>query len=180
MAKEGSATRNNKIAQKVAERLTGRAEAGFVSTAMQWGIDKEPEARNLYFCEVGLPVVETGWVPHPDLADYSGASPDGLVGDDGLVEIKCPNTATHIGFLRNGKIPSKYLYQMQWQMECTDRKWCDFVSYDPRMPEHLSLFLKRVERDEEMIEAISEAVASFVMEVSQIILEIDGGCNEKS
>lgn len=172
MAKEGTATRNNKIAQKVAERLTGVCERGFVSGPMQWGIDHEDEARDAYFCERGMPIEEEGWVGHPELGDFSGASPDGLVGEDGLVEIKCPNTATHIALLRTKKVPNKYLYQMQWQMVCTGRNWCDFVSYDPRMPEHLSLFLVRVERDEKLIGDLTKAVVAAQSEVEQIISEL--------
>ena len=177
MAKKGTATRDNKIAQKVAERLTGVCEAGFTSSAMQWGIDHEDEARDQYFLASDNYIEDEGFVRHPDpsLYDWTGASPDGLVESDGLVEIKCPNTATHISYLRKKKVPSNYMYQMQWQMACTGRKWCDFVSYDPRMPERLQLLVIHVPRDDLMIAKLEIAVSAAIEEVQQIINEIDGG-----
>jgi len=177
MAKKGTATRDNKIAQKVAERLTGVCEAGFTSSAMQWGIDHEDEARDQYFLASDNYIEDEGFVRHPDpsLYDWTGASPDGLVESDGLVEIKCPNTATHISYLRTKKVPSNYMYQMQWQMACTGRKWCDFVSYDPRMPERLQLLVIHVPRDDLMIAKLEIAVSAAIEEVQQIINEIDGG-----
>lgn len=174
MAKKGTATRDNKIAEKVAERLTGVVQPGFVSGPMQWGIDNEDDARNAYFCTTDNVIEDEGFVIHADehLRDWSGASPDGLVEDDGLVEIKCPNTATHISYLRTRKIPNKYMYQMQWQMECTGRDWCDFVSYDPRMPEHLQLLIIRVNYDEKLALKLREAIEEAIDEVKQIIDEI--------
>ena len=107
------------------------------------------------------------------LLSQSGASPDGLVGDDGLVEIKCPNTATHIQTLLDQKIPRKYETQMLWQMECTGRKWCDFVSYDPRMPEDLKLFVKRFERDDERLDEIRGMVADFISELEDKLTALE-------
>ena len=169
--KKITATRSNLIARKVAERLTGVMEQGYTSAAMQHGIDHEDDARNLYFVSRELPIDEEGFIDHPSIP-YSGCSPDGMVSDDGLVEIKCPNTATHIEYLRTKKVPNKYLYQMQWQMACTGRKWCDFVSYDPRMPTRLQLLIIHVPRDDELIATLEDAVNKGVQEVEEIISEL--------
>jgi putative phage-type endonuclease len=169
--KKITATRSNLIARKVAERLTGVMEQGYTSAAMQHGIDHEDDARNLYFVSRELPIDEEGFIDHPSIP-YSGCSPDGMVSDDGLVEIKCPNTATHIEYLRTKKVPNKYLYQMQWQMACTGRKWCDFVSYDPRMPTRLQLLIIHVPRDDELIATLEDAVNKGVKEVEEIISEL--------
>jgi predicted phage-related endonuclease len=103
-------------------------------------------------------------VLHPSIGD-TGASPDGLVDADGLVEIKCPNTATHIETLKGQCAPAKYITQMQWQLACTGRKWCDFVSYDPRMPDSMRFFCVRVQRDDELIESLEKDVIAFLKEV---------------
>ena len=159
------AARVNYLAQLVAERLTGRVEDGFKSSAMQWGIDTEPQAIEAYEA-ITLSVVDpVGFVDHPHIG-MAGASPDGLVGDDGLVEIKCPNTATHIDALLGSAIPGKYLTQMQWQMACTGRQWCDYVSFDPRMPPHLQMRIKRVERDQGRIDELEKMVSDFLAEVA--------------
>lgn len=160
-----SASRNNLKAKLVIERLTGMQEDGFKSAAMQWGIDQEPNARSAYEAHTGEFVTEVGLFTHP-VIDGTHASPDGLVGDDGLVEIKCPNSATHIDTLKTSKFDRRYLLQMQWQMACTERQWCDFVSYDPRMPLHLQLFVQRVERDNKLIAEIEVAVTEFLAEVA--------------
>lgn len=160
------ASRTNYIAELVAERLTGEPAASFTSPAMQWGTEKEPDARAAYEFRTDATVNQVGFIDHP-MIDNSGASPDGLVGDDGLVEIKCPNTATHIDTLLSGKVPSKYVTQMQWQMECTGRAWCDFVSFDPRMPESMRVFISRVERDDASINDLKAAVIGFLIELDQ-------------
>jgi hypothetical protein len=120
---------------------------------------------------VGALVVEVGFVPHNAIA-MSGASPDGLVDDDGLVEIKCPNTSTHIDTILADAAPAKYVTQMQWQMACTGRKWCDFVSFDPRLPEQMQLFIKRVQRDEAMIGQLEWEVTSFLNEIESKITQL--------
>lgn len=164
-AKTGwGASRTNYLAQLVAERMTGTCEPGFSNAAMQWGTDKEPEARECYAFEAGVSVMEEGFVPHPTLA-WAGASPDGLVGIDGLVEIKCPNSATHIDTLLGAPIADKYVKQMQFQMACTGRKWCDFVSYDPRLGVDMQLHIRRVDRDPVLIGEIEAAVRLFLDEV---------------
>jgi putative phage-type endonuclease len=167
-----SASRKNYMSQLVCEILTGTKEEGFTSAAMQHGIDTEGLARQAYEIETFQAVVECGFYIAPDI-EQSGASPDGLVGDDGLIEIKCPNTATHIDTLLTGSIDSKYIYQMQWQMYCTGRKWCDFVSYDSRMPEHLKLFIKRVERDEKQLSEIKAEVEKFLSELNETVQKLE-------
>jgi putative phage-type endonuclease len=158
------ASRANYMAELIAERLTGTVANGYSNAAMQWGTDQEPEARRAYSFYADVDVQEIGFVPHP-LIDYTGCSPDGLVGEDGLVEIKCPSTATHIETLLDGTVPAKYVTQMQWQLACTVRDWCDFVSYDPRLPEDMRLFVRRVHRDDKMIEELRDAVIGFLVEV---------------
>lgn len=158
------ADRANYHAQLVAERLTGRPSDSFSNSAMQWGIDQEANARLAYSELTGESVVELGFVEHPSIA-MTGASPDGLVGFDGLVEIKCPNTATHIATLTGANIDRKYLLQMQWQMACTERQWCDFASYDPRMPEEMRLHVRRVERDDALLAEIEAELLPFLVDV---------------
>lgn len=165
------ASRANYAALLVAERLTGVPAETFSNAAMKWGTDTEPQARAAYEFYSGLPVVEVGFVPHPTLSQ-SGASPDGLVGNDGLVEIKCPNTATHIETLLEGVAQSKYNYQMQWQMACTNRQWCDWASYDPRMPEAMRLFTKRIMRDNALIGELETEVKKFLAEIEQTVTSL--------
>lgn len=160
-----SASRANYCAQLVVEVLTGEVAESFTNAAMQWGVDTEPKARNAYSARTGDLVDQTGFFVHPRIAQ-SGASPDGLIGDEGLVEVKCPNTATHIETLLDKSPANKYLLQMQWQMACTNRAWCDFVSYDPRMPERLRLFVLRVPRDDRLIAEVEREVISFLAEVN--------------
>lgn len=160
-----SASRANYMAQLVVERMTNKQAESYSNAAMEWGTEQEPLARAAYEAEVDVLVEEVGMIDHPTV-EMSGASPDGLVGDDGLVEIKCPTTTTHIDTLMGEQAPKKYYDQMQWQMACTGRKWCDFVSFDPRMPEGLQLFVKRVERDDEYIAMLESEVATFLQEVS--------------
>jgi putative phage-type endonuclease len=163
-----SASRANYAAQLVCERLTGQREECFVSQAMVWGTEQEAAARECYAFETGSDVVEVGFVPHPTI-EMSGASPDGLVGDVGLIEIKAPGTAKHIATLTGGSIDSKYMNQMQWQLACTGRAWCDFVSYDPRLPVEMQLATRRVHRDDEMIAEMEREVVAFLAEVSAMV-----------
>ena len=166
-----SASRANLRARLVAERLTGVPQDSFSSAAMQWGNEQEPFARAAYEIHSWNLVDQTGLVMHPSIP-YAGASPDGLIDDCGLVEIKCPNTATHIKYLLSGDSPKEYQPQMLWQMECTERKWCDFVSFDPRMPEHLQLFVVRFERDEERLDDLRKEAIAFLAEVDALILQL--------
>ncbi len=167
-----AAGRANYRAELVAQRLTGNIEQGFTNGAMQWGTDNEPFARSAYELKTGEMVEQVGFVKHPTIA-WSGASPDGLIGSDGLVEIKCPNTATHIGYLLAGVAPSKYLPQMAWQIACTGRKWCDFASYDPRMPEELRLFVVRYEPTPERLAELETAVKIFIAEIEETLRKLN-------
>ena len=164
-----SASRANLLARLAVERLTGTACESYTSGAMQHGIDTEPEARNAYAFYRSTEVEEVGLVPHPSIKG-SHASPDGLVGKDGLVEIKCPNSATHLDFLLTGEIPEKYVIQMLWQMACTGRKWCDYVSFDPRFPEEMRMRVKRIEADPERIKQLEKDVVIFLEELESKIL----------
>jgi putative phage-type endonuclease len=167
------ASRANYMAELIAERLTGESAERYTNAAMQWGTDKEPEARAAYEFRTDLAVTEIGFVMHPQIY-ASGASPDGLVAADGLVEIKCPNTATHIETLLGGSVPSKYVTQMQWQMACTGRQWCDFVSFDPRMPESMRLFVHRIKRDGIHISTLETDIRSFLAEVDDKVKSLTG------
>ena len=165
------ASRTNYGAQLVAERLTGIVAESFTNAAMDWGILTEAEARNAYSFYGNVDVTPIDFVQHPEIA-MSGCSPDGLVGEHGLVEIKCPNTATHIQTLLGGSIPGKYQLQMFWQMACTGRHWCDFVSYDPRMPEDMRLFVQRLARDDAKIGEITTEVVAFLAEVDATVEQL--------
>lgn len=156
-----STSRANYEAELLCERLTGETQPFFSNAAMLWGTEKEPEARAAYSFRNDADVAEIAFVDHPNIA-MAGASPDGLVGDDGLLEIKCPNTATHLDTLSSGKPAGKYVTQMQWQMACTGRQWCDFASYDPRLPEAMRLFVCRVPRDDALIAEMEAEVRTFL------------------
>lgn len=158
------AGRANYLAQLVAERLTGTVAESFTNAAMQWGTDMEPEARGTYEFFTNATVEPASFVKHPTIGD-TGASPDGYVAEDGLVEIKCPNTATHIETLLGGSVPGKYVTQIQWQLACTGRQWADFVSFDPRLPESMKLFIKRVPRDDVLIASLEADVIEFLNEL---------------
>lgn len=158
------ASRDNYMADLIAERLTGVAVEGFKSAAMQWGTDTERQARIFYELIEGASVADGGYIDHPTIA-MAGASPDGFVGDDGLVEIKCPLTKTHIETLLGGTVAGTYAKQMQWQMACSGRAWCDFISFDPRMPEDLRMFVQRVPRDGAVIADLEAAVIDFLAEL---------------
>jgi len=166
-----SASRDNYMAQLVCERLTGQKGESFTNAAMQHGTDTEPLARAAYEAHADVLVDEVGFVPHPSII-MAGASPDGLVGDDGLLEIKCPNTATHIETLLSQTVPGKYNTQMQFQMACTGRKWCDFVSFDNRLPAELQLFVKRVPRDDAFIKQIEAEIVQFLAELDDKITKL--------
>jgi putative phage-type endonuclease len=163
-----SASRDNYMAQLVCERLTGQKGESFTNAAMQHGTETEPLARAAYEALQDVLVDEVGFVSHPTI-EMAGASPDGMVGDDGLIEIKCPNTATHIDTLLSQTVPGKYNTQMQFQMACTGRKWCDFVSFDNRLPEELQLFVTRVPRDEVFIRLIEAEIVQFLAELDDKI-----------
>lgn len=166
-----SASRANYLAELVAERLTGEPGEFFTNAAMQRGTELEPLARECYVFHTGNAVQEIAFVVHPGI-EMAGASPDGLVGDRGLCEIKCPGTAKHIATLRGASIDGKYITQMQWQMACTGRDWCDFVSYDPRLPVEMQLHVQRVDRDSAFIDELERDVVSFLAEVDATVADL--------
>lgn len=161
------AERAKYMTQLLLERLTGNVAESFQNDAMRWGTETEPLARAAYEAHTGEIVEEVPMIPHPTI-DMAGASPDGLVGSDGLLEIKCPTSATHVETLLSGKPAGKYVTQMQWQMSCTGRKWCDFVSFDPRFPAHMQLFVTRVMRDEDAIKHLETEVVQFLTELADM------------
>ena len=161
-----SASRDNYMAQLICERLTGQQGESFTNAAMTWGTETEPLARSAFEAYADVMVEEVGFVPHPSI-EMSGASPDGLVGLFGMLEIKCPNTATHIDTLLSQTVPGKYITQMQWQMRCCERQWCEFVSFDPRLPQDLQLFVKRVEFDPEYVAMLEKEVIQFLAELDE-------------
>lgn len=167
-----SASRANYMAELVVERLTGiQPEGGFVSREMQWGKDHEAEAVLAYEFYHNVETAKVAFVDHPTIP-MCGASPDRLVGADGLLEFKCPNTATHLATLLGGQIDGGYIKQMMWQMACTGRRWCDFASYDPRLPDHLRLHVRRVHRDAAMIVEIETAVRHFAAELDEALADL--------
>jgi putative phage-type endonuclease len=166
-----SASRENYMAQLICERMTNTVAESYSNAAMQWGTETEPLARAAFESYADILVDEVGYITHPSI-ERAGASPDGLVLDDGLLEIKCPNTATHIDTLLSETIPTKYITQMQWQMACTRRLYCEFVSFDPRLPDGLQLFVARVERDDEYIEMLEQEVKKFLAELDAKIFKL--------
>ena len=164
LTKKGSAARSNLSAQLVLERITKTKAESFQSPSMQWGIDQEPTAKLFYEASRDVLVESTGFVQHPSI-EYAGASPDGLVGANGLVEIKCPNTATMIDIILTKKIPTNHITQMQMQMACTQRDWCDYVVFDPRMPPKAKLFIKRINRDKVFIDLMEKEIILFLKDV---------------
>lgn len=159
-----SATRANYMAQLIAERLTGVVEEGYKSAAMARGNEVEPEARAAYAFMRDAELAPGGFVPHPTIP-MAGASPDSLVGEDGLLEAKCPNTATHLDTLLGSSIDGGYVKQMQWQLACTGRKWVDWISFDNRLPAHLQLHVHRVYRDDVKIAEMEAEVRKFLAEL---------------
>lgn len=167
-----SASRENYMAQLVVERLTQTKAESFTNAAMQWGTDQEPFARAAYEAAQGVMVEEVGFMSHPTI-EMAGASPDGLVGDDGMVEIKCPNSAGMIEALLTQKVPAKYFAQMQLQMACAGRQWCDYVVFDPRMPAKAQLFVKRVPRDNDFIKEMETEIVKFLSEVNAQVQQLN-------
>lgn len=155
-----AAARKNYRAELVAERLTGVRNEMWTSPAMQWGIDNEPLARLAYELETGNEVEDAPFVPHPEME--AGVSPDGYIGKDGLIEIKCPNTATHIETLKKSEVPRQYIAQVQGQLWITGRKWCDFVSFDPRLPENAQMIVVRVESDPVYQAELEDEITDFL------------------
>jgi putative phage-type endonuclease len=165
------AGRANYMADLVVERLTGQKASSFTNAAMEWGTEQEPNAKAAYAAKTGILVEDVGFIDHPTVA-MSGASPDGFA-EDGLIEVKCPNTATHLEYVLAELPPLKYFTQMQWQMACTGRPWCDFVSYDPRLPERLQLLVVRVPRDDDYIKILEQEVTTFLQELDDKLNKLE-------
>lgn len=173
------AGRANYMAELVAERLTGVPQNGYVNAAMQRGTEIEPDAITAYEFYSDNHVEPVAFIQHPTI-EMSGASPDGHIGDDGSLEVKCPNTATHIDTLLGQSVPAKYILQIQWQLACSGRFWADFVSYDPRMPEDLKLFVRRVERDDAKIAELETEVVKFLGEIDLKVQQLLALCQGTS
>ena len=156
----------------VIERLTGLAYEHYVSKYMEWGTEQEPLARTEYELATGAEATPIGFAMH-DRIKWFGASPDSLIGTDGVLEIKAPATNNHLDILLTGVIPEDYRWQMLAEMTCADRQWCDFVSFDPRLPKKFQLFIRRVHRDEIKIAEMELEVEKFLEEVDQAMMRLE-------
>lgn len=172
-----SLTRNEYMCQLAGERITGDVMPNYVNEAMQWGINTEHQARAAYEFAREVEIKKLAFADHPTI-EQAGASPDGLIGEDGMIEVKCPNTATHIATLRGKSISGTYIKQMQWQMACTGRQWCDFVSFDPRLPFNLQMHVKRIHRDNGVIQQMENQVRKFLTELDVMVQELREGNHE--
>lgn len=161
------AAREHLLYELLAERITGNRVEKYVTAAVQWGVDMEPVARDAYSLGMGVDVIETGFHLHPSIPRF-GASPDGMVGDDGLLEIKAPLTETALKAWAGKDIDPRYNYQMQTQLLVTKREWCDFVIYDPRLPAQLELYVRRVKRDRFIAELIEFQARKFLEELHSL------------
>ena len=159
-----SASRGNYLIELALQRVTKTIEESYTNAAMEWGTQTEPQARVAYEVKTGNFVDQVAFIDHPTISGF-GCSPDGLVGDSGLIEIKCPNSATHWSYIKANEPPNKYFIQMQAQMAVTGAKWCDFVSFDPRMPERSQLLIVNVPRDPEFILYMETEIKQFLSEV---------------
>jgi len=172
VGKSGEAlTRKNYRLQLVAERMSGKVAESFSSSATEFGIATEPLARMQYESYAGTLVDLAPFCTHPSIK-WVGASPDGFV-NDGLLEIKCPNTQTHLSYRLDNRCPLRYVDQIQCQLWCTERDWADFVSFDPRLPERLQLFVFRVQRDDRLIRDMQKETIKFLSEVEQTINKLE-------
>jgi putative phage-type endonuclease len=158
-----STSRDKYLTQLLLERLTGTVADSYTDAAMNWGTEQEPFARAAYEALKGVMVDQVAFINHPTI-EMAGASPDGLVGEDGLVELKCPMSHTHLESLLGG-LDDQYKVQVQWQMACTGRKWTDLCSFDPRFPADLQLVVKRFERDDSYIATLEKEVIKFLAEL---------------
>lgn len=170
---EELARRRDYRMELLCERLTGRAAEHYVSRDMDHGVENEPYARAAYEISESVMVDEIGMAIHPTM-DFASASPDGLVGDDGCIEIKCPRTATHLEWKMAGVVPEEHIPQMMWVMACCERKWADFISFDPRLPQRLRFFLARLHRDEKRIAEMEYEVMQFNSEVEEMCRKLGG------
>ena len=158
-----SASRQNYLIELALQRTTKTIEPSYTNAAMEWGTMTEPQARVAYEVNTHNFVDQVAFIDHPTIKGF-GCSPDGIVGE-GLIEIKCPNSATHWEYFKAKEPPKKYFIQMQAQMAVTGAKWCDFVSFDPRMPERSQLLIVNVPRDPEFILYMEAEIKQFLNEV---------------
>jgi putative phage-type endonuclease len=158
-----SASRQNYLIELALQRTTKAIEPSYTNAAMEWGTETEPQARVAYEVATNNFVDQVAFIDHPTIEGF-GCSPDGIVGE-GLIEIKCPNSATHWEYFKAKEPPKKYFIQMQAQMAVTGAKWCDFVSFDPRMPERSQLLIVNVPRDAEFILFMETEIKQFLKEV---------------
>ena len=163
-----AAVRRNYKMQLATERLTGQKTDSYTNQAMQDGIDREDTARQIYEIVRDIKVEQVGFIDHPTIK-MAGASPDGLLPDNGVLEIKCPIETTHTTNLLERKLPSRYISQVQWQIACTGADYANFVSYNPNFEPKLQLMYVEVERDNEYIEMLEEEVSIFLLEVDEVI-----------
>jgi putative phage-type endonuclease len=170
--KSGYSTSRKNYRDELVKQRFGIPSESFSSTAMQHGTETEPVARSLYEIKHDLIVQEVPFIKHPTI-EMAGMSPDGLVGDDGLIEIKCPNSSTHFDYLLDGIVPETYKPQMAWQMACSGRQWVDFISYDNRVPEDMQYFEIRYERDNDYIAMLELEVIEFLKEVDERFNELN-------
>ena len=168
-----SVTRENYMYELATERLTNIPTESFTSPSMSWGTENEGMARTAFEVFKGVFVSELPWVAHPSITN-AGCSPDGLVGNLGMVEIKCMTTANHVDAILNDKPPSQYIAQCQFQLACTGRLWNDLTLFDPRLPDILQLKVFRIERDDTFIKLMEEEVIQFLKEVDEITNKLKG------
>ena len=159
MAGGAGKTRKAYMYHLAAEILTGERAESYTNEYMEWGTQTEPQARAMYELDSGNSVDQVAFIRHDTLK--AGCSPDGLIGESGLVEFKCPKTTTQIETFLSGKMPTTHVAQVQGQLWISEREWCDFVSFDPRINGEASYFCIRVERDEKKIKEIEQAVIKF-------------------
>lgn len=169
--KKEAADRYKYRMQLVVERITGKSTDNYVSEYMLWGTETEPAARMAYVAATGALVDEVGYMRHPTI-DRCGGSVDGLVGDDGIIEIKCPTTFNHLETVLADVMPEEHIAQVQGYLWITGRKWADFISYDPRLPDGLNLFVKRIKRDDDYIAELAGEVLQFLSEVDEMLLRL--------
>lgn len=162
------AAREDYMIDLAVTRLTGLMPDRYVSKAMEFGTENEPRGRAAYEMHCDVMVEEVGFAFHPHIK-WFGSSPDGLVGSEGVLEVKCPNSATHLGYILGNVVPEQYIPQMKSHMLCAERQWCDFVSFDPRMPKHLQLFVRRLDREEKMLMELEMEVEKFLGELDELM-----------
>jgi len=155
----------------LAERATGFSVDHYVTPAMQWGIDNQAGAIAAYEVQKGVLVGAEAFVLHPDI-EWAGATPDGFVGD-GIIEVKCPTSSKFLSWVTAGEVPEEHKQQMLFQLACTRRAWVDFIAYDPRMPEHLQLFIRRFEPDWSEVAWVETGARAFLIELAAMAEQLE-------